>query len=342
MATILNPGCCFDDCEGEGEGERGKRGKRGKRGHRGHRGHDGHDGHDGDTGPTGAVGPTGSFELTEGSWALKWSGRADAGEIPQLVSLSDDVLSSSLEDNRYPFCMPHTATCLIVRAQINTFSSSFGPAVVNLIKNGAVLVGSIPVPPQGTTAAPLVLVPPASAFAPGDDIEVQIALPSGSGTVAVEVIVEFLGPSGATGPTGPSGGPTGPTGPTGSTGDTGPTGPTGPTGVGATGPTGTPGAGGPVPIIAAAAVTGGGVPVSNTGFSAISRLAAGIYSLTLASPPADNQVVITVTPRRVSGTFLGYASVSGGVIIVRTIPAANFGTDTPDDTFFSIIVAQAT
>jgi hypothetical protein len=91
-------------------------------------------------------------------------------------------------------------------------------AVVNLVKNGSILVGAIDVTtvPQGSTSAPLMLAPPNAVFAPGDDIEVQLFVSDGGGeTIAVEVVVEFQGPRGPTGATGPSGGPAGPTGPTG-------------------------------------------------------------------------------------------------------------------------------
>ena len=148
---------------------------------------------------------------------MKWSGLVEAGsDGPETVSLYDDLLESVPFANRYPFCSQHTATCMIIRTMIYTVAPS-QTATVNLYKNGTILVGSITVPPVpgGTTSAPLMLVGPNAVFAPLDDIQVQLVVDGGTGNVAVEVVVEFLGPAGATGPTGPSGGPVGATGPTG-------------------------------------------------------------------------------------------------------------------------------
>src|SRR5512143_3895423 len=133
MATVLNPGCGFDDCEGEC----GERGERGHRGHRGHRGKRGHDGATGPTGPcctgptgptgsgsTGSTGPTGPMGLTGagGAFALKWSGtlietssevRGELGDSGILVAPpgagAQPVVVPSGTINRYVFSFPHTA-----------------------------------------------------------------------------------------------------------------------------------------------------------------------------------------------------------------------------------------
>ena len=323
MAHI--PFCGCKDCDGErGErgrrgkrGERGEHGERGERGRRGRRGPHGHDGDPGSTGPTGptgltgatgATGPTGSFVLTEGSWAMKWSGRVDAGEIPQLVALADDITSSTLDENRYPFCTQHTATCLIVRAQINTFSSLFGPAIVQLEKNGVVIVGTIAVPPTGTTSVPLMLLGAAAVFAPGDDIQVRVIAPSGSGTVAVEVVVEFLGPAGATGATGPSAGSSG-----------------------------------VADLIAAAVVNGDGTfgpPSSHPGFSAVSQVGTGVYRLTLTDFPAnpDNLIVNATIVGVLLGGQITWHSILGNMIEVSTFDAAG----NPADRNFTITAFDTT
>ena len=133
------------------------------------------------------------------------------------------------------------------------------------------------------------------------------------------------GTTGSTGPTGPNNGFTGPTGPTG-TGETGPTGATGPASSGA-------------PIIAVASINGSdGSAFANTGFSSTSRFAAGIYELTLASPPPDAKVVVATSYNFASAASVGpiFATVSGGVITVRT---GFNGTSTTDSSFF-IIVSQ--
>lgn len=148
-----------------------------------------------------------------------------------------------------------------------------------------------------------------------------------------------MGPTGSTGATGPTG-PTGTTGPQGipgtavSTGATGPTGPTGTTG--ATGATG-----GGIPTIAAANVDGTtGAFVSQKGFSAIAKPAAGIYNLTLASPPAnDANAIVNVTINNLTAAVTPNASVSGGVVTVTILPDgggaavnANFYVTVTDDT----------
>jgi hypothetical protein len=121
------------------------------------------------------------------------------------------------------------------------------------------------------------------------------------------------GHAGHDGQTGPVG-PTGPSGPTGSTGAastiTGPTGATGLTGsTGATGPASS----GP-PIIAAAFVDGvAGSPtegfISNFGFTAYAHPSQGHYSLTLASPPADDNCIVSLTNFVIEGVL-----VTGGVL----------------------------
>ena len=149
------------------------------------------------------------------------------------------------------------------------------------------------------------------------------------------------GNDGFTGPTGPTGF-TGPTGPTGF-GDTGPTGPTGPTGFGDTGSTGPAAGGGAAPIIAVASIVGAdGSALANTGFSATTRLSAGLYSLTLASPPPDAQVIPVVTVHSPGSTGVGITDVVGGVVFVRISTGANIATSTRNDQDFFIIVSQGT
>lgn len=94
---------------------------------------------------------------------------------------------------------------------------------------------------------------------------------------------------------------------------------------------------GVVPLLAAAVVDDDGNALSNTGFSSISRLNEGQYSLTLANPPAsDAQVVPVVT---LLGTGMGtVAGVVDGVIEVRTIAD---DTGLPTDFSFFVVVAQA-
>lgn len=282
MADIKRLPDCDDDCEGE-------RGERGKRGHRGRDGDDGatgptgptgsagtatNTGATGPTGPTGSTGPTGptgstgpsgaavntgatgptgptgAFDLTEGSWALKWSGRVTqdvlgAGVTQNLADPGTDAVPAIFTDTRYPFCTQHTATCFAIRTETSSLLTGPGGATVNLLKgssgNPAVIFASFPAPAVGTNVTVPILPP--EVFAPGDEIEVQVVLAGGplaGGVITLEVVVEFQGPIGPIGPTGPSGGPTGPTGPTGSTGSTGSTGPGGTAAnTGATGPTGT-------------------------------------------------------------------------------------------------------
>lgn len=162
---------------------------------------------------------------------MKWAGRGEL-TLAKALYLSDDITSASSAENRYPFCTQHTATCMIIHVQINELTN--GEFVdVNLVKNGTILVGTFRIlpgtPAAGQSSPPIMLSPPEAVFAPGDDIEVQLFLSDGaSETIAVEVVVEFLGPRG---PTGPEGGPPGPTGPC-------CTGPTGAMGIGSTGPMG--------------------------------------------------------------------------------------------------------
>jgi hypothetical protein len=137
------------------------------------------------------------------------------------------------------------------------------------------------------------------------------------------------GSTGPTGPTGPNSGFTGPTGPTGATGTGGETGPTGATGPASSG----------APIIAVASINGSdGSAFANTGFSSTTRLANGIYELTLASPPPDAKVVVTTSYNFPSAASVGpiFQSVAGGVITVRT---GFNGTSTTDASFF-VIVSQ--
>ena len=247
------------------------------------------------------MGPTGSFDLVESAWSMKWSGAVTATPAGVIAGLADDaaaVVPNILTGRRYPFASAQTSTRLAVRTESDTLVGT--TAIISVLKNGVVFA-SMDAPELGGFAS--ILIP--MTFASGDDIGIQIETTPGElavGAIDVEAVVDFQGPSGPVGPTGP---------------------------------------GGPVPIIAAAVVTAGGAPASSTGFSMISRLAAGIYSLTLLSPPPDAQTVVTVTPKRVSGTALGYATVMDGVIIVRTIAAAGFATDIPSDMQFSIIVALA-
>jgi len=115
-------------------------------------------------------------------------------------------------------------------------------------------------------------------------------------------------------------GPTGPTGFTGPTGPTGFTGPTGPTGsTGATGPTN-----GAIPVIAAASVNGINPAAffSNKGFVSVTRVSAGVYTLPLVSPPAnDANAIVHVTVQ--SGTVSGDATVTGGVVTVGMTSAVD-------------------
>ena len=69
-------------------------------------------------------------------------------------------------------------------------------------------------------------------------------------------------------------------------------------------------------------------------------MSAGVYALTLTSPPSDIKVVPVVTTNGNAAVALGNASVSGGVITVVTYGASGFGTNTPGDTDFFIIVSE--
>jgi hypothetical protein len=222
-------------------GERGERGERGKRGHRGPRGHDGSPGptgptgtassstgstgptgptgssgptgptgapgtatNTGSTGPTGATGPTGSFDLADTSWALKWSGLFTAG-LGNQADLGDPgttIAAPATSITRYPFCGEHTATCYAIRTESSTLVG--GDVLVQLLQNGgpAAFV-STPSPAVGTN----VTIPfPPQTFVAGDDISVRVVSPPGvTGTIELEVVVEFEGPAGATGPTGATG-----------------------------------------------------------------------------------------------------------------------------------------
>jgi hypothetical protein len=80
--------------------------------------------------------------------------------------------------------------------------------------------------------------------------------------------------------------------------------------------------------------------LANTGFSATSRAAAGIYNLTLAAPPPAGKAVVTVTTNGNSGVALGNASVVGAVVTVVTYGASGFGSNTPGDTDFFVTVSQ--
>ncbi|MGA9595192.1 MAG: hypothetical protein WBV06_03485 [Acidimicrobiia bacterium] len=80
--------------------------------------------------------------------------------------------------------------------------------------------------------------------------------------------------------------------------------------------------------------------MANTGFSSISRTAAGQYSCTLGAPPADNLIVPVTTIDSQSGVAIALAHVSGGVVFVRTVGAINFASGVTSDTSFFIIVSQ--
>lgn len=182
--AILSCGC-VDTCRGSCEGERGKRGKRGHRGERGRRGHDG---------PTGPTGPSGSTTTSRAT--LKWSsfvespppppGGGGGGDVVRnLADTGGDIGPGNAADNRYPFALSHTAVALAIRSGTNTFT---GATTLNLLKNG-VTFASAPVPASGITTTPAI---PSTVFAPGDDIEVQVAIPAGvTGGVAIAVVVEF-------------------------------------------------------------------------------------------------------------------------------------------------------
>jgi hypothetical protein len=149
------------------------------------------------------------------------------------------------------------------------------------------------------------------------------------------------GHDGSTGPTGPTGstGSTGATGPgVGSTGATGPTGPTGATGVaGATGATGPASLG--LPVIAAASVNGNATTNSSSGFvGPVGHPGAGVYQLTLASPPPDANIIPLVTTDSTSGVGVPLASVAGGVVTVRMVAGSNVAVGTTSDGAFFIAV----
>ena len=158
----------------------------------------------GATGPQGATGPTGSFDLADTSWALKWSGQFTAG-LGNQADLGDPgttIAAPAASITRYPFCGTHTATCYAIRTESSTLAG--GDVLVQLLQNGgpAAFV-STPSPAVGTN----VTIPfPPQTFIAGDDISVRVLSPPGvTGTIELEVVVEFAGPAGATGPTGATG-----------------------------------------------------------------------------------------------------------------------------------------
>ena len=245
---------------------------------------------------------------------MKWAGRGEL-TLAKALYLSDDITSASDQENRYPFCTQHTATCMIIHVQINELTE--GEFVdVNLVKNGTILVGTFRIlpgmPAAGQSSPPIMLSPPEAVFAPEDDIEVQLFLSDGAGeTIAVEVVVEFEGPRGPTGPQGEAG-PTGPTGPVGSATNTGATGPAG-----------------PQPLIAAALINVDGTQASGFGFSATSRVAVGQHHLTLTNPPAGDDDIIPVTVLRALIGFTVIANVVSGVIHVFLYDANGAAWDGP-------------
>lgn len=237
-------------------GATGPVGSTGSTGSTGPTGADGATGPVGSTGPTGAdgvagpTGPTGAFDLGNSAWALKWSGTASVNDTLSPKNLADDVAAFDTPvgavhvaggfDRRYPFCGTHTTTCFAVRVESNTLANGVGPAPVahiNLLHGssggGNVIFATVVAPATGTSVSTNV----SETFVDQDDIEVQVSFTGGNetstGSIDLEVVVEWQGPSGVTGPTGPSGGPIGPTGATGPAG-VGPTGPTGAASVTAT------------------------------------------------------------------------------------------------------------
>lgn len=120
-------------------------------------------------------------------------------------------------------------------------------------------------------------------------------------------------------------------------GDEGPTGPTGPTGpAGSTGSTGSTGPVGPTlnEVIASANVASNGVPFSSAGFGTIAQVGVGQYELTLLSPPADINVIPSVT--LIGNKHLTVLNTTAGVITVHT----NDSLGNPSDTQFYVNVVD--
>lgn len=167
----------------------------------------------GPTGEAGVTGPTGSFDLADSGWAMKWSGRVSGSFVGVQALLADPGSSTVaplnpaaaplLNANRYPFCGTHTATCFAIFTAASTLNVG-GNAIVSVAKNGVTIPGAVsPAPPVGGKVA---VDFPDATFLPTDDIAVRVAFPPGTtGTIDLDVVVEFLGPAGATGPTGPAG-----------------------------------------------------------------------------------------------------------------------------------------
>lgn len=338
MADMNKRGSDCDDCGGEG-GERGERGKRGKRGPRGHRGSDGHRGPEGSA--TSLVGPT------SGDGVLIAAEDIPAGSV---IATGGSAVLAVRDCIFNPFRpLPPPVRCCIelqcgqnvigvasanisagepvqyVAAGTLTLDTSVWDAVTGgsggLIPNAVYYLSDSP--GQMTT------VPPA------DDKSIKVGVAFSPSTFRVQINETFQSDDGPVGPTGP----TGPTNTPG-IGPTGAAGPIGPTG--ATGAAGLPGPGS-LGIAAANVASDNGEFASQTGFASINKPSTGVFELTLAGTPPPNATVIPVVTIKDGGSLaIPVVSVSGGVITVTIVPAANFGTGTPGDADFYIQVDSTT